>query len=94
MHADAAALKHTLADDLTYTHTGGNTQTKAEFISSLREKKIRYNSIEFEDANARVYGNTAVIASRAQVKVTVDGRSPSLTLRFQALKLEEVLRQF
>lgn len=63
MHADAAALKHTLADDLTYTHTGGNTQTKAEFISSLREKKMRYNSIEFEDANARVYGNTAVIAS-------------------------------
>ena len=39
MHADVAALKHILADDLTYTHTGGNTQTKDEFISSLREKK-------------------------------------------------------
>jgi len=82
MHADAAALDHILADDLTYTHTGGNTQTKAEFISSLREKKIRYNSIEFEDANARVYGNTAVIASRVHVKVTVDGRDISLHPRF------------
>ena len=64
--------------------------------SSLRcaKKKIRYNSSEFEDANARVYGNTAVIASRVHVKVTVDGRSPSLTLRWQDLKLKEVLRQF
>lgn len=78
MHADATALNDLLADDLTYTHTGGNTQTKAEFIVSLREKKIRYDSIEFEDANARVYGNTAVITSRVHVKVTVDGRDVTL----------------
>jgi ketosteroid isomerase-like protein len=78
MHADAAALNDLLADDLTYTHTGGNTQTKAEFIASVREKKIRYDSIEFEDTNARVYGNTAVITSRVHVKVTVDGRDVTL----------------
>lgn len=78
MHADTAALNQILADDLTYTHTGGNTQTKADFISSLRENKIRYNSIEFEDANARIYGNTIVISSHVRVKVTVDGRDVSL----------------
>jgi ketosteroid isomerase-like protein len=70
MHADVAALDRLLADDLTYTHTDGDTQTKRQFIDSIRKGDIRYDSIRFEDSNIRVYGNTAVILSHLRIKLT------------------------
>jgi ketosteroid isomerase-like protein len=40
-HADVAALNQILSDDLTYTHSSGNTQSKAEFIASVRSKEVQ-----------------------------------------------------
>jgi len=78
MHADSAALNQLLADDLTYTHTGGNTQTKAQFIASVTQGQPRYESIEFEEQNARVYENTIVTTSRLRVRLKLDGGEVSL----------------
>ena len=78
MHADAAALNRLLSDDLTYTHTGGDTQTKREFIASLAKHELRYDSIEFENSTARVYGNTAVTVNRLRIKLTVDNKNVNL----------------
>jgi ketosteroid isomerase-like protein len=78
MHADGTTLNQLLADDLTYTHTGGNTQTKAQFIDSVTKGQIRYESIEFEQQNARVYGNTIVTTSRLRVTLNLDGGEVSL----------------
>jgi ketosteroid isomerase-like protein len=78
MHANAAALNQLLADDLTYTHTGGNTQTKAEFIASVTHGQIQYEAIAFEEQNARVYENTIVTTSRLRVRLKVDGGEVNL----------------
>src|SRR2546423_3081787 len=72
-HADFSALADILSDDLTYTHSSGETQNKAKFIVSIRSKELLYHSIEFESANVRSYGNVAIISSHVRVKVTADG---------------------
>jgi ketosteroid isomerase-like protein len=82
VHADVAKLDQVLADDLTYTHSSGQAQTKAEFIATVREGKVRYRSIEFQQSSARVYEKTAVTNSEVRVNITVDGRDVSVHARF------------
>jgi ketosteroid isomerase-like protein len=72
-HGDLSALADILSDDLTYTHSSGKTQSKAQFIASIRSKELQYHSIEFESADVRDYGNVAIISSHIRVKVTADG---------------------
>ena len=76
--ADVAVLNRLLSDDLTYTHSTGETQSKTQFIASVSKGEIRYNSIEFESSNARVYGNTAVIVSHLRIKLTIGGKNINL----------------
>ncbi len=82
VHTDVAKLEQVLSDDLTYTHASGETQTKAEFIATVREGKIRYRSIEFQHSSVRIYGNTAVSTSEVRVNLTVEGREVTLHPRF------------
>jgi ketosteroid isomerase-like protein len=72
-HADLSALDDILSDDLTYTHSSGETQSKTEFIASIRSKELQYHSIDFETADVRAYGNVAIVSSHVRVKVTANG---------------------
>jgi ketosteroid isomerase-like protein len=82
VHADIAKLEQILSDDLTYTHSSGQIQTKAEFIATVREGKTRYRSIEFQQSNVRIYANSAVSNSEVRVNLTVDGKDVSVHPRF------------
>ena len=82
VQADVGKLGEILPDDLTYTHSSGETQTKAEFIATVHEGKTRYRSIEFQKSSARLYGNTAVTNNEVRVNLTVDGRDVSVHARF------------
>jgi len=82
VQADIAKLEQVLADDLTYTHSSGQIQTKAEFIATVREGKTRYRSIEFQQSTVRIYGNSAVSNSEVRVNLTVDGKDVSVHPRF------------
>jgi ketosteroid isomerase-like protein len=73
IHADYSALANVLSEDLTYTHSSGETQNKAQFIASIRSKELQYHSIEFESAEVRDYGNVAITSSHVRVKVTAGG---------------------
>ncbi len=44
---DLALLDKVLADDLTYTHSTGNTDTKASYIDKLKTGKARYFRAEY-----------------------------------------------
>jgi ketosteroid isomerase-like protein len=82
VQADIAKLEQILADDLTYTHSSGQTQTKAEFIATLREGKTRYRSINFQESSVRIYGDSAVSNSEVRVNLTIDGKEVSVHPRF------------
>jgi hypothetical protein len=66
---DAAALNELLADDLTYTHAGGQVQTKSEYIAAVMKGPPHYESMTYSDMKIKVYGKTAVLTAYADVKL-------------------------
>ena len=58
---DKALLQKYLADDLVYTHGGGQKQTKAEYIASVLSGPSHYKAMEPSETKVRVYGKMAVL---------------------------------
>ena len=58
---DKALLEKYLADDLVYTHGGGQKQTKAEYIASVLSGPSHYKAMEPSDTRVRIYGKMAVL---------------------------------
>lgn len=58
---DKALLEKYLADDLIYTHGGGQKQTKAEYITSVLSGPSHYRAMEPSDTRVRIYGKMAVL---------------------------------
>jgi ketosteroid isomerase-like protein len=79
VQGDLAALGGLLAEDMTYTHSSGQIETKAQLLESLRSGKLRYLSAEPADREVRLYGDTAVVTGRAAVKASVQG-GPEIVL--------------
>jgi ketosteroid isomerase-like protein len=65
LKGDAAALDKLYSKDLTYEHSSGKTETKAESIQAATKPDGVSKAIDFHDPHIRVYGNTAIIKSRA-----------------------------
>lgn len=82
IRVDQAALDALLADDLTYTHSTGQAETKAQFLETLKTGKLRYLSAQTSDVAVRLYGETAVVTGRADVKAVSGGQELVLPLRF------------
>ena len=64
---DEAALKRWLADDLVYTHGGGKTETKAEYIADVMTGASHYDAFKESDTKIRLYGKTAVLTGFVDV---------------------------
>ena len=58
---DKALLEKYLADDLVYTHGGGQTETKAQYIANVMKGPPHYRAMEPSDTRVRLYGKTAVL---------------------------------
>jgi ketosteroid isomerase-like protein len=72
MRADVVALDTLLADDLVYTHTTGRTETKVQFLESLRTRRLTYDSIAPLERHIRdLGGDAAVVTGRARMVVHV-----------------------
>jgi len=64
-HKDGAALEKLLGDDLTYVHSDGLLETKADVIKSVVSGKAAVDKIEFlPDTDVRVHGKTAFVAGK------------------------------
>jgi len=74
---DEATLRQILADDMTYTHSTGDTDTKAQFISNLKTGVRKYHKVNHDSMDVRTYGNTAVLMATAQVETSQKGAAPS-----------------
>lgn len=65
---DRAALEKLYSADLTYSHSSGKTESKAEAIEAVVSAKTPPGTIEFEGTTVRVYGNTAVVKSKLTMR--------------------------
>jgi Domain of unknown function (DUF4440) len=57
--SDPASVKPLLADDLSYFHSNGTMETKADVVKGITGK-VKYTAIKFETTKVRQYGNTVV----------------------------------
>jgi ketosteroid isomerase-like protein len=85
LHADTVALERLLATDLTYTHTDGEQNTKAEFVRILSSGALRYASIAPEAREVRVFGSLAVVTGRSAMRVESDGQARAFHIRYLAV---------
>ena len=65
---DVAFAEKTLADNYVAIGPLGTVTTKDETVSARKNSEIRYESIELSEMVVRVFGNTAVVTGRADVK--------------------------
>jgi uncharacterized protein (TIGR02246 family) len=65
---DAAALQNLLADDLTYTHSNGETDSKKVYIDNLSGAR-KYHKIDYESLDARLYANGTAAVATAVVQI-------------------------
>jgi ketosteroid isomerase-like protein len=68
LHRDADFPLRTLADDYVAITPLGQITTKQDAISARRSGQLRYESIDVTDMVVRLYGDTAVVTARADVK--------------------------
>lgn len=68
IHRDAAFSERTLADDYVAITPLGQVVGKADTISARKSAQLRYDSIDITEMVVRLYGNTAVVTARADVK--------------------------
>lgn len=59
--ADKAQLEALTADQLSYGHSGGAIQDKADFVNVIVAKKTVYKSIELSKQTVVVAGNDAIV---------------------------------
>jgi hypothetical protein len=80
--ADAKALGELLADNLEYTHSNGDLDSKSSFIESLTTGKRDYVATTASIESLRIFGDVAVIRGKARVTVADQGQSRDLDLRY------------
>lgn len=67
IHRDGVALDRLLNDDLMYTHSAGQVETKADVIKSIGSGKSIIEKLEFSNTTVRVYGETALVKGRVDL---------------------------
>jgi hypothetical protein len=85
--ADTGALDKLLAPELSYTHSNAQLQDKAGIDGDIRNKSIRYLSIEPSDIHAVVLGTTAVVTGSAVVKVIQNGDDVNIKIRYTTVHI-------
>jgi hypothetical protein len=81
IEVDVDALETLFADDLTYIHTIGTIDTKAEMLAALQED-VNYRSIDPRESQVRIYDNVAVNTGIAAMQVSDGDRHLSFSARF------------
>jgi ketosteroid isomerase-like protein len=68
LRRDAEFSQRTLADDYVAITPLGQVTTKQDTVSARKSGQLRYDTIDVSDMVVRLYGDTAVVTARADVK--------------------------
>lgn len=68
LRRDADFSQRTLAEDYVAITPLGTVTTKQDTVSARKSRQLRYDTMDVSDMVVRVYGDTAVVTARADVK--------------------------
>ena len=80
LQRDRAGLEKLYAPDLTYSHSTGRVETKAEAIEASVNGKTQVKSIQLANMTVRGYGNTALVKGNVTLQTSVDGKMETIPL--------------
>jgi hypothetical protein len=79
---DVAALDTLLDDELDYVHSGGNLQSRQQFIDMIGKRTLVYESIEPSQVRVHVYDDLALAMGRSEMRVRTATGVSSFAVRF------------
>jgi ketosteroid isomerase-like protein len=82
IEGDWGTVDALLADEFFYNQGGGGSVTKAGFLGYMKAGDAKVRKAVREDADIRLYGDTAVITGIAHVDVTLKGEDRVLHSRY------------
>jgi hypothetical protein len=74
VHNNVGAMDHLLADDYLGISANGTVETKAQALAQRKAGTVRIENLDISDVKIRIYGDTAVVTSRAAL-VGTNGQS-------------------
>ena len=77
LDADRARLEELLSDRLSYGHSSGVVQTKAEFIDVVAGRKTIYKSIDLTEPKTAVAGMNAIVRHIFSAETEANGKPNS-----------------
>ena len=80
--SDFDTLDKLLGDDLIYTHSTAQSDTRAEYIALCKRGVFKYLKIARPVERIQVYGDTVVVTGRAHMEVIVEGKPKLLNSRY------------
>jgi hypothetical protein len=66
---DLAALNSLLAEDLSYTHSGGRTDNKASFLALIESPESSYLGVDYSDTEVIPVLEAVIVRGRAQIRL-------------------------
>ena len=80
--ADAKAFDALCAPELSYSHSDGRVENKAEFIAGATSGKSKWLSLKYEDPKIRVVNNVAIVRFHwlGEQEAIADGKKSSTNL--------------
>lgn len=78
---ERAALEAIAADQLSYGHSSGVIETKAEFVEKIASGKSDFVSIDLSDQTITVSGKTAIVRHLLNAQTNDGGKPGSVKLK-------------
>jgi ketosteroid isomerase-like protein len=79
MTKDTEGVRKYLHDDLVYSHSHGQNQTKADVVQATKGTTT-IEAIDFSQVSVRVYGNTALFKANCDFRNNTDGKAATTHL--------------
>jgi ketosteroid isomerase-like protein len=80
LNKDSVKLSALLADDVTYGHSNGMLQTKAELIRDVMSGYQDYKKLEVKKIEIRLFGGSAVVNLESLVSLNMAGKPMDLDM--------------
>lgn len=77
---DKTALENIAADELSYGHSSGKMQNKAEFVDGIASGASDFVTIDLTDQTIKVAGNTAIVRHKLAAQTNDGGKPGSVNL--------------
>lgn len=89
MNQDYKSLESFYSDDYMLVRPDGSVLNKHQVLADLREKGLRFATIEIRGTAVRVFGSCAVLTAESETVSSRDGETARSHFRFVAVYAEE-----